>query len=248
MTHHEPFHEQLPDIVHDLPAVSTDVLEAQPSRRGRRTWAVLGAAVCAVLLTAGITLGPSLLGSGGAVSATAYYPVGALLPSDVTDLRRVVLPTESSTTTGTMTLPPETAVRSNVYSFTRDGRTGYLSVVTYVRSRANGIEAFAIDTGCPTPRDPTQRASICKTVSLPGGATALISGEGARETTSSGTPPWYGPSIAVYVTYPDNRIAIVSALSSFGSPTKVTTAPPLTQDEVMRMATSQDWFSPASAN
>ena len=255
-----PLHGLLTHAVNGLAAPTADVTaavlaEARVRRRRRRAGAALAGTACVLALAAGVSMGPDLPGSHGkgTVAAAglqaqrnAYYPVGALQPGDVTGLRPMVFATRSPTglPPGTA-VPADTSTRGTYYTFSRHGSTGYLSVVTHDPSRSRAPVPFSTATHCTTPPVGTvARGSGCRTLQLPGGATALIS----TQAPSGATGPNTAPSITVAVTYPDTRVAVITVLSSFHSPTKVTTAPLLTQDEVLHMAASQDWFSPASVN
>jgi len=258
-------YELLGHAVDDLPVPAGDVVgavlaEVRVRRRRRRVAYSLGASACVLAVAAGVVLGPGLADTGGSTvrpvtpaaqdSAQAgYYPVGALLPRGVTDLRRIGFLTNTATALPPdVPLPLDTPERGTGYSFSRHGKTGFLTVVTYDPARSRTPESFSTAEDCTTtPGDGVAHDATCKVVPLPGGVTARVTTQGLSGATSWKWPAVNGPGITVTVTYPDKRVVLVADLASQG-PAKVTGAPLLTEDEVMRMATSQDWFSPASVN
>ncbi len=256
-------HELLSRAVGLLPEPPADVsaavlAEARVRRRRRRVGYSLAATACALAIAAGTVLGSGLTGSGKGsdrtvpaaqgVRQSAYYPVGALLPSGVSDLHLMVFPTNPRNVEPSGAPTGPSATRGAYYSFTRYGKTGYLGVVTNDPARSRHPVGLSAAKNCALPAGETRAGGTCRMVSLPGGATALVLTEGPSGATAPNRAPWDGPDITVSVQYPDQRVAIITAMTSFQSPTKTTAVPLLTEDEVMRMATSLDWFSVASVN
>ncbi|MEY9968724.1 hypothetical protein ABIA33_006811 [Streptacidiphilus sp. MAP12-16] len=252
-------HELLERALDELPPPQGDVVAAvlagvRTQRRRRRSGYTLASAACAAVAAGVITIAGST-GAGHATSVPQQttqgtrsqipYPLDRLLPANVTDVRRI----SDFAPTGSPTAPAVKmpALQGGIFSFTRHGQTGYLRLISYDKPHAPASEPlFALAGGACSKILPVdfQHGLTCRMTDLPHGATLEVLTQGPVGDKGWTTPSWEGPSYIAFVIYPDGREVLVSAMSSFGSSTKVTRTPPLTVAEVAAMATSPDWFAP----
>ncbi|MER5863081.1 hypothetical protein [Kitasatospora sp. NPDC002040] len=212
---------------------------AQTARRRRRGRRALSAAVGAVVLAGAVLAVPSLRSDRESTPLRTddrYYPVGTLLPADVSGLRVAELPggpVESG--------PPNKAVRGTTYTFDRKGRSGFLEVNTVDPARGPGAPDLSeMFTGCPTALPPSR---TCWSSDRHDGSVLEVS----TVTSSSRAPqgeaaPWFGPVVGVTILYRDGRLVQLNAVTALGSPAPVTDPPLLTEGELIAMAGSQAWF------
>ncbi|MBB4945023.1 hypothetical protein F4556_000558 [Kitasatospora gansuensis] len=245
-------HDLLDRALDDVQFPAGDVTAAirtqvDVGRRRRRTRRAVGVVAGVALLVGALGSLPVLHHDRGAAPAKVpsaredrFYPVGTLLPRDVAGLRVAV---RSGPSHEPEPGPSQSATRGTYYSLERNGRPGYLLVITHDPARDPSTPGFYTNPKCPTPELP---GFTCRSAVRPDRSVLKVSTARSQSQQEQGGPPWDGPSLDVTIVYPDHRVVVLSAITALDSPVQVTDPPLLTEAELVAMAGSQEWFAPDS--